>query len=314
MQNKEKNFISAVIYVHNCQDRLEAFLDTILDLLQQNFEHSEIICVDDHSTDGSAGVIRAAGKTATTATVTAIHMSHFHGLESAMNAGMDLAIGDLVFEFDDTRLDFGPQELMKVYAHALKGYDIVSASPDKKQSLSSKLFYRSFRYFSDLHQTMRTERFRILSRRVINRIRSMDQSIPYRKAAYANCGLRTDHLCYSALPVPRCGPRDKREKKYRSRLAIDSLILFTDLGYRFGITMTLLMTIITLFTAIYSVIIYALGDPVAGWTTTILFLAVCFMGTFGVLTVIIKYLQILVDLVFKRKRYSFESIEKISRD
>jgi len=32
---------------------------------------------------------------------------------------------------------------------------------------------------------------------------------------------------------------------------------------------------------------------------------------FGILTVIIKYLQILVDLVFRRRKYSFESIEKM---
>lgn len=37
-----------------------------------------------------------------------------------------------------------------------------------------------------------------------------------------------------------------------------------------------------------------------------------FFGLFGVLTIIIKYLQLLVDLVFKRKHYSFESIEKLT--
>ena len=53
--------------------------------------------------------------------------------------------------------------------------------------------------------------------------------------------------------------------------------------------------------------------PVAGWTTTILFLSVVFFGLFAILTVIIKYLQIIVDLVFKRKHYSFESIEKLTK-
>ena len=57
----------------------------------------------------------------------------------------------------------------------------------------------------------------------------------------------------------------------------------------------------------------ATSHPVAGWTTTILFLSVAFLGLFGVMTVVIKYLQLLVGLVFKRKHYSFESIEKLSR-
>ena len=51
----------------------------------------------------------------------------------------------------------------------------------------------------------------------------------------------------------------------------------------------------------------------AGWTTTVLFLSVVFFGLFGVLTVIVKYLQLIVELVFKRKRYTFESIEKVTK-
>ena len=36
-----------------------------------------------------------------------------------------------------------------------------------------------------------------------------------------------------------------------------------------------------------------------------------FFGLFGILTIVIKYLQLIVELVFKRKHYSFEGIEKI---
>ena len=42
-------------------------------------------------------------------------------------------------------------------------------------------------------------------------------------------------------------------------------------------------------------------------------LSVAFFALFGILTVIIKYLQLLVDLVFKRKQYNFESIEKLTK-
>ena len=171
-----------------------------------------------------------------------------------------------------------------------------------------------FEHFTDLAYKMNTESFRILSRRVINRIGNMNKTIPYRKAIYANCGLKTDRLKYQVIDkIDKNHLVDKREKKYRFSLAVDSLILFTDLGYRFAITMTFLMTFIAMCTAIYSIVIYVLGNPVAGWTTTILFLSFCFFGLFGILTIIIKYLQILVNLVFKRKRYNFESIEKLSK-
>lgn len=47
MANKEKNFASAVIYVHNAQNRIDEFLKTIVRVMEENFEHSEIICVND---------------------------------------------------------------------------------------------------------------------------------------------------------------------------------------------------------------------------------------------------------------------------
>ena len=96
-------------------------------------------------------------------------------------------------------------------------------------------------------------------------------------------------------------------------MAVDSLILFTEVGYRFSKGMTVLMMLVSIFMVAYSIIIYTSFHPVEGWTTTILFLSVAFFGLFGVLTVIIKYLQLIVGLVFKRQQYSFESIEKLTK-
>ena len=84
------------------------------------------------------------------------------------------------------------------------------------------------------------------------------------------------------------------------------------MGYSFSKTMTAIMMIVSLFMVMYSLIVYLTSNPVAGWTTTVLFLSVAFFGLFGILTVIIKYLQLLVDLVFKRKNYTYEGIEKIT--
>ena len=94
---------------------------------------------------------------------------------------------------------------------------------------------------------------------------------------------------------------------------MDSLIMFTGMGYRFSKAMTILMMAVSLFMVVYSVVIYLTSNPIEGWTTTSLFLSVAFFGLFGILTVIIKYLQLIIDLVFKRKHYSFESIEKLTK-
>lgn len=312
MIEKEKNFVSAVIYVHNAEERLANFLEMIINVMEENFEHSEIICVNDSSDDDSLDIIKRTVSGAYTASVSVVNMSYFHGLESAMNAGVDMSIGDFVFEFDNTFLDFDPSVVMEIYYHALEGYDIVSASADRREQFTSRLFYRMFERYTDISYKMSTESFRVLSRRVINRISSMNKTIPYRKALYANCGLKTDNIRYNVVNKESIST-DKKEKSFRSRLAFDSLILFTKMGYSFAKTMTILMMLMSVFMLVYSVVIYATAHPVAGWTTTILFLSVAFFGLFGILTIVIKYLQVLVDLVFKRKQYSYESIEKLTK-
>lgn len=311
-KNKEQNFVSAVIYVHNAEDRIERFLGMVMEVMEQNFEHSEIICVNDSSEDGSLSIIRKVSKAAEKTSISVVNMSYYHGLELAMDAGMDLAIGDFVFEFDNTVADFDSSVIMEIYRHSLGGYDIVSASPNRKERLSSRLFYRIFAKFAVVSYRMNTESFRVLSRRVINRVSSMNKTAPYRKALYANCGLKTDCIRYE-VTGDWSKARDRKEQRYRMDLAADALILFTEVGYRFSMTMTVVMMLMSIFMTVYSLVTYFVIHPVEGWTTTILFLSVAFFGLFGILTIIVKYLQLLVDMVFKRKHYSFESIEKLTK-
>lgn len=313
MRNKEKNFVSAVIYVHNAEKRVYHFLKMIISVMEENFEHSEIICVNDFSNDKSRQMIKEVGKDAAASSISIIDMSYFHGLEMAMNAGIDLAIGDFVFEFDSTLADFSEDEIMKVYDRALQGCDVVSAVPDKPERISSRVFYQVFNRLADISYHMTTERFRILSRRIINRVSSMNKSVLYRKAVYANCGLQTDTIKYTTINQATNVKWDKKEKRYRQGLAINSLILFTELGYRFSMMMTVIMMIMTVFMTVYSLVTYLIIHPVEGWTTTILFLSVAFFGLFGILTIIVKYLQLLVNLTFKRQSYSYASVEKITK-
>lgn len=312
METKEKNFASAIIYVHNDEENIEQFLKTIIEVMENNFEHSEIICVNDFSNDKSLEKIKSISKFASMTSVSVINLSHFHGLEMAMSAGMDLAIGDFVFEFDNTILDFNPEEIMKIYKRSLTGFDIVSASPEKPEAFSSKMFYKVFKTFSNNKYEMSTESFRILSRRVINRISDMNRSVPYRKVIYANAGLKIDNIKYK---VVRVGGRCVCDKinNYRFDLASEALILFTDFGYKFSSFMAFLMMFISIVAVVYAILIYLISKPIEGWTTTIIFISISFFALFVVLTIVIKYLKIILDLIFKKKYYNFESIEKLTK-
>lgn len=311
LENKEKNFVSAVVYVHNDAGEIKNFLEMLRRTLEENFLSSEIICVNDASTDRSLEEIKTVSKAATNTNISVVNMSHYHGVELSMNAGVDLAIGDFVFEFDMAAEDFPAETIMQVYRRSLQGYDIVSASPRGKRESSSKIFYWLFNKFNTESLIMDTERFRILSRRAINRVTAMNKSVPYRKAVYAASGFKMDVIQYDPQSEIKIR-RTQEENAYREHLAIDALLLFTDVGYRLTMGLTKTMMFLTAITGLYTVLVYIMGTPVAGWTTTMLFLSFAFFFMFGIFTIVIKYLQIIVDLIFRRQRYNFESIEKLT--
>ena len=314
MNNKEKNFVSATVYLYNAENEIEYFVQTLVKVFEGNFEHSEIIFVNDCSVDRSVDIVKRLSCSVKTVNISLLNMSYYQGKEIAMNAGRDLAIGDFVFEFDSTFIDYSESEVMNVYYKALEGFDVVSATPDENVRKTSKIFYSIFDRFSDVPYRMNSERFRILSRRIINRVISMNNIIPYRKAVYFRSGLKTCNIIYEANKKNMLGKHNmgKQEKQYRQNLGINVLLLFTSLGYRFSIAMTVIMICTTVFMIMYSLLVYLFGSPIEGWTTTILFLSFAFFGLFGLMTVVIKYLQILVELVYKRKRYSYDSLEKLT--
>ena len=309
---KEKGFVSAVVYVHNCSSTIESYLKALIDFFENNYEHSEIICVNDNSTDNSAEIIKKTSREASSTAVSIVNMSYYHGLELAMNAGVDLSIGDYVFEFDTTYMDYTEDDIMRVYKKELEGYDIVSASSDRPSKFSSKIFYSLFSHYSAYSDnTLQTESFRVLSRRVINRIGNMNRTIPYRKAVYSYSGLKAANIQYKSNSNYKVKVT-RQEKKMRFELAVDSLLLFTNVGFRLSLFMSLFMLAIMVAVTIYTLIAYIVSNPVEGWTSTILFLTLAFFGIFAVMAIVIKYLQLILEMVFKRQQYSFESVEKLT--
>ena len=304
ISNKEKNYVSSVVYVHNNEKNIKDFINKINNVLNNTFEKYEIIFVNDASTDKTREIISEESKLITTGIVTTINMSFLQGVETAMNAGIDLAIGDFVFEFDSIELDYDLSLITDIYFKSLEGYDIVSAVPNNVK-MTSKMFYKVFNKYANMENQLRTERFKIISRRGINRVDSMNVKIPYRKAVYANCGLKQTFIQYKISP----SSQGKSTIKDRRELAIDSLLLFTDIGYRISIFMSTIMLLFSVFVAIYSIFIFVNGNPVAGWTTTMLFLSFAFFGLFSLLTILIKYTQLLLNLQFTKKDYIIEGIE-----
>ena len=144
MNVKEKNFISIVVYVRNQEKTVEDFLSRLDMLMKDRFEAYEFILVNDHSEDLTLDRIKKVSNEIH-ANVSVINLAWKHKLELAILAGVDIAIGDFIYEFESTVIDYDINIVWQVYEKALSGYDIVSVSPDKAVKLTSRLFYDYFK-------------------------------------------------------------------------------------------------------------------------------------------------------------------------
>ncbi|EOS74138.1 hypothetical protein C819_03327 [Lachnospiraceae bacterium 10-1] len=311
----EKKFISIVIYLHNAAAYLKFFLDTVLPVYEKNFEQFELVCVDDACSDGTVETLKSYVEAKQIkAMVSVVHMGFFHGLEGAMNAGRDIAIGDFVYEFDDIFVDYEPEVIMEVYHKLIEGNDIVAASSKGKLRLTSRVFYSLYNRTSRGKGKIGPETFRIVSRRAINRIKSMGQYIPYRKAVYMNCGLNTSTICYNSKDV-NVRIKNKTVASERTTLALDSFIYFTNALERISAIMCGIFLFLTMGMGIYIAFdIFNGTNTVEGWLSTMSFLAFGFFGVFALLTIILKYLSVLLNLIFRQQRYLVSDIEKVVKN
>ena len=307
-QQKEKNYVSLVLYVHDNVNIIEKTILELDTLLSENFTNFEMILVNDFSQDGSVDKVRNI-KNQLNATVSVLNLSYHHGLELAMTSGQKMAIGDYIFELDTLNVDYSLTELINIYHTSLKGYDIVALSPKKKASLFNRIFYGLLERSSLLKMRLYTETARIISRRAINRVGILNTSVNYRKATYHYSGLPTKNVFY--VPIA--------DSKYNElsfgtkfNLAYEIMIRYSHIASVISIGMSLLFFVFSVFMIGYVIASYIIVQNIAsGWTTTMMFLTISFSGLFLVLSMILKYLDMLLRDRTINKSYVYDTIEQI---
>lgn len=312
--NKQKNFVSCIIYLHNEEERVRDFLGRVCDVMQENFEKYEIICVNDGCTDGTKEEIkRFLADREEKQIISVINLSYYQGMESAMNAGCDLAVGDFLFEFDKCEPDFESDLIMEIYRRALEGYDVVAAAPKNGTSFFSKMFYAIYNWGNDYQSKLRRESFRIVSRRAVNRVNQMNVYIPYRKAMYMNCGLKTDTIVYDN-PKTKHRNVNREERGMRSTLAVDTFIIFTDVCEKISMLVSIILfgaLLIMFGYLVYS--IFSAVRPVEGWLSIMSLMSFGFFMLSVIMTLIFKYLSVILNMSFKKQRYVIEGVEKLTK-
>ena len=310
--SKELKFVSVVAYVRDDAALIEGFLDHAMKKISSTFDKCELIFVNDDSSDESIDAIhKYYDANPADYLVSIVKLGMAQGIEAAMNIGRDMAIGDYVYEFDDLNTDYPDDVIIQAYQACLDGNDIVSVSGKYRISFSSGCFYSLFNRFSHGQYPIGPETFRLLSRRAINRISSVGRLVPYRKAVYMNCGLKAERIAYD---VPKGSRKNRRGRgDERINLAVDSFIYFTDLLERVSVGACIFFIILALGVIVYTIWSFFMDHDLAtGWVSLMGFMSLGFIGLFAIISIVLRYLSVLINLSYRQQHHLIEDIEKIS--
>lgn len=307
-QQKEKNYVSLVIYVRNNESVIASQIQILDKLFSSVYQNFEFILVNDASDDASIQSVKDISKSLN-GTVTVLNLSYVHGIEMAMIAGQKLAIGDYVFELDTLNVDYDFEKLIDLYRESQKGYDIVSLSPNKKASLANRIFYGLLEKSSLLKMKLYTETARVISRRAINRVGILNTSVNYRKATYHYCGLPTGYLFYTPN---KASEYNNLSFGTKFNLAYEIMMRYSHIASTISIGLSLFFFVFSIFMVLFVIGSYVVVRNIAsGWTTTMMFLTISFSGLFLVLSMILKYLDMLIRERSINKNYVYDGIEQI---
>lgn len=307
---QEPSFASCVLYVHDDEDHILDALSMLHDCFSRKFKSYEIICVDDCSTDRSVELIKQFSQGVEGIQITLIQLDIFHGREESMGTGIAFSVGDFIFEFESAYFDFSSADIAAAFDLVSEGSDIVFSRNDGPRPLSSRLFYWVIKHYSNAIGSLDSDSFRVLSRRAINRVGSIADIPIYNKALYASCGLKSSVYTYSSKH--RKIKFDSMQSHDRFELALNSIVLFTSFAYRVTFVLAAILMLVSLVFAAYTGVSYfGLNKPVEGWAPLMGLLSLGLFGLFFIMSFVIKYLDIILQLVFKKKGVRFSSIEKL---
>ena len=308
VNNKDKKFISIIIHLKENKNQLIYFLAQLEKIFSEHFESYEYIIVNNSLEYDLTLLLTKEEINKINGSINIINLSWTHNIEDAMRAGIEMSIGDFVFEFDTLYIDFNLSLIMEVYNTSINGYDMVAAVSSKTKSSSSKLFYNTLSKFSN-HIELTTETFRVVSRRMLNKIAMTKEAFRYRKINYHYSGLQSKVIVYDSIQ----SIKNNNNFSFSDKLSLASniLVYYSNVGTKISLILSLFFLLVSILVGIYAIVSFiVLKENIQeGWTTIMLFLSISFAGLFGILAVISKYMEVLLKEIKINSSYTYKSIE-----
>ena len=289
--------ISVVSPVYKADKIVQELVKQVKENLLTITEDFEIILVNDASPDNSWVAI--ATECEKDKRVKGINLSRNFGQHYAITAGLSYAKGEWVVVMDCDLQD-RPDEIPNLYKKAMEGWDIVFAQRKERKDgflkkKLSKLFYYLFSYLTETKQDASVANFGIYNKKVIVAILSMKDQIRFFPTMVQWVGFRKYYL-----PVKhseRFEGKSSYNFKGLFKLALNSILAFSDKPLRLTVKLGFGITLISLLVMLVYFIMYLTGSiKVLGFTSLI----ISFWFLSGIIIFILGFVGLYIGKMFEK--------------
>ena len=198
---------------------------------------SEIVLVDDGSTDGSFDVM--LGLHRSDPRVKVLRLSRNFGHQMALTAGLDHARGRAVIIMDGDLQD-PPEVALELVRRWQEGYEVVYAVRNERVGESwvkrrtATAFYRMINRLSEVEMPQETGDFRLVDREAVDAVTAMREHRRYLRGMFAWIGYRQTGVPYDR--DARYAGRTKFSMRRMLAFAIDGIVSFSEVPLRLVLT------------------------------------------------------------------------------
>jgi dolichol-phosphate mannosyltransferase len=295
---------SIIIPIYNESATIPELVRRITPVIDALNAPSEVIFVDDASSDGSFQLLKDANRSDPRFKV--IHLSRNFGHQIAITAGMDHAKGDAVILMDGDLQD-PPELLPRLIDEWKKGFEVVYAVKRRRKEFALKrfafsLFYRILNSVSTIDIPMDAGNFSLLDKKVLDVMRHMPERNRYISGMRAWAGFRQTGIEFDR--EARFAGKPGMSLARLVNLALDGIFSFSKAPLRLGIYVGLFSALLAFTGTAYVIYAKIFTDrAIIGWASVML--AITFLGGMILVTIGIigEYIGRIFDEVKQRPLY-----------
>lgn len=307
--------LSVVLPVYNEENNIEEVYKAIKGVLAPKGIAFELVFVDDGSQDKSFEMVRTLATEVRDAQIVGISFSRNFGKEAAIFTGLSHATGE-VCAVMDCDLQHPPETLIEMYDMWEHGYEIIEGVKRYrgKESLLykifAKLFYKLISRSTGI-EMYRSSDFKMLDRKVVNEYVKLTERNIFFRALSSWLGYKSAVVEFDVKE--RTSGTTKWSIKSLVKYAIGSITSFTTVPMQLITLSGIVFFIFAIVLGIQSVLKWATGHALEGFTTVILLLLLSGSLIMISLGIIGYYLARIYEEIKGRPRSIVEEIVKTPR-